>query len=78
MTTINGKLTAGQIYADLDNLRVIGWDGPSEMLWTAPGVRNPGMDGYDAWAYFAADGRYLGPDEHGVEPLFRRLVATAE
>jgi hypothetical protein len=27
-------------------------------------------EGYDCWAYFDADGRYLGPDQHGVEPLF--------
>ena len=27
-------------------------------------------DGYDCWAYFGADGIYLGPDEHGIEPIF--------
>jgi len=27
-------------------------------------------DGYSIDAYFADDGEYLGPDQHGVEPLF--------
>lgn len=27
-------------------------------------------DGYNVADYFDADGRYLGPDEHGVEPMF--------
>jgi hypothetical protein len=26
--------------------------------------------GYDAWWYFDNDGVYLGPDMHGIEPLF--------
>ena len=28
-----------------------------------------GHEGYDVWAYFESRGTYLGPDEHGIEPL---------
>ena len=68
-TMTGTKLNTGTQY-DTEALRVTGWVGPAELIWIAPGVRNPAMDGYDAWAYFANDGRYLGPDEHGLEPLF--------
>lgn len=29
-----------------------------------------GTDWYSMFAYFTADGEYLGPDEDGVEPTF--------
>lgn len=29
-----------------------------------------GHEGYRAEDYFSADGAYLGPDEHGIEPIF--------
>lgn len=29
-----------------------------------------GHDGYDCWSYFDLAGRYLGPDKHGIEPVF--------
>lgn len=50
------KLTAGQIY-DLKELVFVGW---SDCV----------VDGYLVDNYFDADGRYLGPDAYGIEPLF--------
>lgn len=52
-------LIPGQTY-DLSTLDPLGWtegDGT-------------GHEGYDCWAYFDRSDRYLGPDEHGIEPLF--------
>ena len=71
MTTIpeTGKLTAGEHY-DQGLLQCVGWDGPAELLYDASGNRNPGLDGYSCWDYFDSESRYLGPDMHGVEPLF--------
>jgi len=31
---------------------------------------NAEIEGYNCWDYFDDDGRYLGPDQHGVEPEF--------
>ena len=28
-----------------------------------------GHEGYDLWDYFSGD-KYLGPDMHGIEPVF--------
>lgn len=52
----DGRLVKGISY-DTDALAFAGWSGGSG-------------EGLDAWAYFAADGTYLGPDDDGVEPLF--------
>ena len=37
------------------------------MGWSTGETHIPGMD---CWAYFDRDGRYLGPDEEGIEPVF--------
>lgn len=29
-----------------------------------------GAEGYSVETYFDAEGKYLGPDEHGIEPIF--------
>lgn len=29
-----------------------------------------GHEGYNVTDFFGADGAYLGPDEHGIEPIF--------
>ena len=51
-------LTVGQTY-DLDTLSFAGWtDGDGT-----------GTGGYSCWDYFR-EGKYLGADEHGIEPLF--------
>ena len=49
------KLTIGTVY-DLDSLTLAGWTGPH--------------GGLCCWYYFDAAGRYLGPDQDGLEPLF--------
>ena len=52
-------LTIGETY-DRAELTLTGWtegDGA-------------GTEGYAAECYFDADGRYLGPDVHGIEPVF--------
>lgn len=51
------KLEKGKQY-DISSLRVTGWTGEHE--------------GYN-YGYYFQDGIYLGPDEHGVEPLFEEL-----
>lgn len=62
-------LTKGESY-DLDTLDFDGWTGPeSANIYDADGHRNPGMDAYSVSDYFHA-GVYLGPDMHGVEPVF--------
>jgi hypothetical protein len=35
-----------------------------------------GHDGYNVADYFR-DGRYLGPDEHGIEPIFGTVAADS-
>lgn len=56
------KLLKGKSY-DVDRMRTI---------WDFGGVWPDGYDtrGYHIDDYFDASGRYLGPDIHGVEPLF--------
>jgi len=51
-------LTKGRAY-DLDRLELVGWT-------TGDGT---GIEGYDVWTYFDDQRRYLGPDQHGIEPL---------
>ena len=55
---ITGRLIVGRVY-DPQRLRLFGWtkgDGS-------------GHKGYSVKRYFA-DGRYKGPDQHGIEPIF--------
>ncbi|NBW19789.1 MAG: hypothetical protein EBR82_68630 [Caulobacteraceae bacterium] len=58
MTTDIIILTVGQTY-DIATLRLVGWtDGDGT-----------GHEGYSIHDYFGADGRYLGADDHGIEPI---------
>lgn len=45
----------GQVY-DVTKIRLVGWT-------------TDNADGYDLFAYFDGQGRYLGPDCDGVEPI---------
>lgn len=57
----HAKLIPGRQY-DPDYLRCVGWtDGDGT-----------GVEGYSYAAYLDGD-RYLGPDEHGIEPVFTGL-----
>lgn len=58
MTTAT-KLENGKQY-DVTALVFAGWTGGD----------GSGHDGYNWRDYFGPDGRYLGPDQHGIEPLF--------
>lgn len=52
------ELTKGNKY-DVSTIVFTGWtDGDGT-----------GHDGYNVSDYFAADGTYRGPDEHGIEPI---------
>lgn len=33
-----------------------------------------GNEGYNVADYFDSRGQYLGPDEHGIEPIFREMT----
>jgi hypothetical protein len=57
----NVILVPGQRYTT-EELTLVGWT-------TGDGS---GHEGYSCWSYFGADGRYLGPDGHGIEPIFER------
>jgi len=55
------KLTTGQVY-NIDTIEFRGWvDSTGESV-------DP--QGYSCWAYFSDTGKYLGPDDHGIEPVF--------
>ncbi|NCX99975.1 MAG: hypothetical protein EBX35_15730, partial [Planctomycetia bacterium] len=54
------RLTQGKVY-DVSALQFAGWT-------TGDGT---GADGYRAGDYFDSRGVYLGPDEHGIEPVVR-------
>lgn len=60
-TTTEKTLTAGIRY-EVESLELTDWTDADD-------------DRYVDWAnyadYFAPDGRYLGPDKDGVEPMFR-------
>lgn len=57
------KLTKGTKY-DTENLNCIGWtDGDGS-----------GSEGYNVADYFDAAARYLGADEHGIEPIFEETA----
>jgi hypothetical protein len=53
------KLTKGNTY-DLATLNCIGWTAGD----------GSGSEGYNVADYFDATGRYLGADDHGIEPIF--------
>lgn len=36
-----------------------------------------GHEGYNVSDYFSADGKYLGADEHGIEPIFGEKETNA-
>ena len=68
---MGGKCDAGWVlakgtrYPDWSEMRLVGWtDGDGS-----------GADGYDMWAYFGADGEYLGADAHGIEPIVAANIA---
>lgn len=52
------------------NQRIVGWQKYGEPIDTPEGIH--------AEDYFDADGRYLGPDAEGVEPIFAGAVSRAE
>lgn len=53
------KLETGRTYP-WTNLHLVGWtEGDAT-----------GTEGYHVVDYFSFDGVYLGPDQHGIEPLF--------
>lgn len=57
--TMDNILLVGKTY-DPEQLELLGWtEGDGS-----------GSEGYSYLDYFDADGRYLGPDAHGIEPLF--------
>lgn len=67
-TTQLVSLVKGRQY-DVSNLRLLGWtDGLCSYsdLDRDYGGHN---DGYNFRDYFDADGRYLGPDEFGIQPI---------
>jgi len=54
------RFTVGNAYDVVQLPRLIGWtlgDGS-------------GTEGYNVYSYFDDEGRYLGPDRHGIEPEF--------
>lgn len=54
-------LDFGRIYSrDFIEAHFVGWD-------TEDGEAPPG---YNIWDFFMADGKYLGADSEGIEPLF--------
>lgn len=62
-TNTNETLTTGRRY-EVDTLRLLGWtEGDGS-----------GAEGYNFKHYFGPTGAYLGPDEHGIEPLFDHVV----
>lgn len=64
-STTTHTLTTGQQY-DTDRLALMGWTAGD----------GTGHEGYSCWDYFDAEGRYKGPDQHGIEPIFGRPLDT--
>jgi len=58
-----GTLTPGTVY-NVDALR------PSFLGWWRRADVDVDIAGYHLDDYFDAEGRYRGPDAHGVEPFF--------
>ena len=52
-------LKKGESYR-ISGLRHVGWTRGDDS----------GHEGYDLWDYFSGDFAYLGPDMHGIEPVF--------
>lgn len=61
------KLTTGTKY-DIDDAQLTGWT-------TGDGT---GHEGYHWQDYFGADGAYLGPDVHGIEPLLDGTIDLSD
>lgn len=45
-------------------------------LWTEGD--GTGTEGYDPWRYFDEQGVYLGPDQHGIEPLWDWAIGRVD
>ena len=56
-------LSKGQTY-DATTLRLIGWTAGN----------GTGSDGYQPEYYFDEDGKYLGADSDGIEPIFEDVT----
>jgi hypothetical protein len=65
-TTLGFRYGPRENYFDTatDTYRLLGWT-------VGDGSRT---DGYHVEDYFGADGHYLGPDEHGIEPILETAV----
>jgi hypothetical protein len=63
----NTKMTQG-------DTQMIGVSAMCEMCigWTEGD--GTGHEGYNVADYFDPEGRYRGPDEHGIEPIFRAMT----
>lgn len=59
--TILKRLDTNKLY-HTGSLVLDCWVGPAEHLGSG--------DDYSCWSYFGPDGRYLGPDQYGIEPIF--------
>ena len=59
------KLKIGQKY-EVDDLELRGWQREGTLLKAREEAEE--TKGYSCFAYFDAEGRYLGPDEYGIEP----------
>lgn len=57
-----GRLAVEGKKYDLDEIEFAGW-------WTSG--KDVDTTGYDFFAYFDKDGRFLGSDKHGVEPFIK-------
>lgn len=58
------QLTLGTIYSDAERALL------SFSHWIGSDGDCAGLEGYNCWDYFDAEGRYLGPDKGGIEPAF--------
>lgn len=58
MENTQNTLETGRKY-DVNTLTFIAWTKGDDTS----------SDAYNAYDYFAADGSYLGPDQHGIEPI---------
>lgn len=62
--------------AKLEKGKVYEWQGMLFVGWTLGD--GSGHAGYHAANYFDMAGRYLGPDSHGIEPVFQEMEAKLE
>jgi hypothetical protein len=58
MQTTDQTLITGQAY-DIGKLRLLGWTAGD----------GTGPEGYRLMDFFDSDGRYLGRDQNGIEPI---------